>query len=169
MKFGTDPSNYERLGDDNMFGDNVSDGATQNILDKDVCLVGNSESFMKSHGYEKAENVTISEAEYVSGGPMGNGEKIKTSVYDFDVKSVSKITYAKPENLNRKNMLDIRSGASKYSSSKRVLYDLIKPYGQDNKQTAYFNANRDPLGKYVGQAVGTLNRIVRLLITALKK
>jgi len=123
---------------------------------------------MSKKGYNKAERVEISEAEFVSGGSMGNGERIKTTIYDFDVKSESKVTCAKPENLNTQSMIDIQVGSGRYSSIKRVLYDLTKPYGQDNRKTAYFYGNRSPEGKYVGQAASFINRLIKTILIGIK-
>lgn len=84
----------------------------------------------------------------------GAGERIKTSVYDFEVKGDSKTTFAKPEYLNQKKMLDVKGASGKYSSSKRVLYDLT-----------IFILTKVQKGKYAGQAAGFVNRIIKILKT----
>jgi len=40
MGYGTNPADYDRLGADNMFGNEVSDGAETRVLDKSIYLLG---------------------------------------------------------------------------------------------------------------------------------
>lgn len=125
-----------------MFGDKVKYGRSENILERDVVFIENSEKFMNSKGYKKAEKVTIKESEFTSGGAMGSEERI-TQVHP-ELKQIgdSEITYTKPENLNKTVTRKETSGSSRYSSSRTITYDLTKPYGQDNHVTAKYYSNR---------------------------
>ena len=52
----------------------------------------------------------------------------------------SKITYAKPENLDSKADIQIKSSSSTYSSIETTKYILTKPYGQDNNNTSVYGS-----------------------------
>jgi hypothetical protein len=133
--------NYDRLGPDNMFGNKVAYGTDSNILDNGTVKIENPEKFMKNQGYAKAENVTIKESEYTSGGPMGNEERISQTTGILKQIGDGKITYAKPSEFNSKTGRENKY-EGQWSSSKNITYRLTKPYGQDNHVTAEYYSNR---------------------------
>lgn len=56
----------------------------------------------------------------------------------------SKITYVKPEELNKKSNIESNETHSPWSSIENTSYDLVKPFGQKNSKTASFYENRKP-------------------------
>ncbi|WP_430612271.1 hypothetical protein [Flavobacterium sp. JP2137] len=136
-----DASKFDRLGPDNMFGENVT-YAGKNLLDTENAVpIENPTSFMTREGYSKAENVTIFEREISSGGRIGD-ENFTNVNPDFKQIGNASITYAPNKNLNSKNILKENESKGDYSSIKTVTYNLTKPYGQDNRKTSYFYSNR---------------------------
>jgi hypothetical protein len=137
LKFNNqNPNDYERMGPNEMFGAKVDEGT----LNRDFVIL--YEGDMKSMGYNKAEKVIIMEAEYVSGGRMGPGENISLTVPVLEQIGDSKITYVEPEKLNSKEVVKESAAKSNWSSSRSIIYKLIKPFGQDNKKTAEYYSNR---------------------------
>jgi RHS repeat-associated protein len=134
-----DAKKYDRLGADNMFGNNNE--KANNIRELGASRVENPEKFMESQGYEKAEKVNIKEREFVSGGAMGE-EKITSTITDMKQIGDSKVTYAKSEQMNDKKVLAETSGQSSWSSSRTTTYTLTKPAGQDNAKTAEYYGNK---------------------------
>ncbi|WGK95147.1 MULTISPECIES: RHS repeat domain-containing protein [Flavobacterium] len=132
-----DAKNYERLGADNMFGD--KNGKANKIREQGASVVENSEVFMEKQGYNKAEKVKIVETEYTSGGKVGE-ENISLTHSTIKQVGESKITYAKPENLDSKADIQIKSSSSTYSSIETTKYILTKPYGQDNNNTSVYGS-----------------------------
>lgn len=84
-------ANYEHLGADNMFGDNVTwFGNYENILDSDFTLIGKtSEVFMQTKGYEKAERVVVETSSTSIMQIEGNGKKFVKGV-NSEVKEINK-------------------------------------------------------------------------------
>jgi RHS repeat-associated protein len=150
--------NYERLGSDNMFGDNK---AANKQREFGASLVENTENFMEKQGYSKAEKVVINEYRDSQSGGFGLGENIKTGTSDLIQVGDSKVTYAKPENLNQKAILAKSVGSSKFSASESVTYKLTKPFGQENSQTAQFYQNRT---SKVEQGTNAALNIIKVLI-----
>ncbi|OHT44971.1 DUF6443 domain-containing protein [Flavobacterium tructae] len=134
-----DAKKYDRLGADNMFGNNNE--KANNIRELGASKVENPEIFMKKQGYEKAEKVNIKEREFVSGGAIGE-EKITSTITDMAQIGESKVTYAKPEQMNEKKVLAETSGQSSWSSARSTTYTLTKPAGQDNAKTAEYYGNK---------------------------
>lgn len=135
---------YERLGPDNMFGNKVPlNNYGTDALSLKAVYIENPDLFMKNHGYAKAERVRIKEREFVSGGNFGGEERISQTVTDLKQVGESKITYTKPAKLNTKQIIDRNSAKSNWSSSKSVLYNLTKPYGQSNSKTAEYYGNKN--------------------------
>lgn len=134
-----DAKKYDRLGADNMFGNNNE--KANNIRELGASVVENPEIFMEKQGYEKSEKVNIKEREFVSGGAMGE-EKISSTITDMKQIGDSKVTYAKPEQMNEKKVLAETSGQSSWSSSRSTTYTLTKPVGQDNSKTAEYYGNK---------------------------
>ncbi|MCB6089526.1 RHS repeat-associated core domain-containing protein [Flavobacterium psychrophilum] len=148
-----DAKNYSRLGADNMFGNNK---AANNIRELGASVVENPENFMNKQGYNKAENVKIKEREYVSGGKVGE-ENISLPHNTLDQIGDNKITYAKPEQLNSKANIEVKSSSSTYSSIETTSYNLTKPYGQSNQETSVYGS-KETGSKILGplQIVGDL-------------
>src|SRR5690606_34520553 len=73
---------------------------------------------------------------------MGHGENITNTHGDLTQIGKAKITYAKPQDMNKKDNLKVDEIAGKYSSIKTAKYNLTKPKGQDNRKTAYFYENK---------------------------
>ena len=138
LKYGStdNPSNYERLGPNDMFGDKVS----QNITNSSFVYIDSPVIFMKINGFEKAEKALVKEQEYTSGGRMGE-EDINMPLTTFEEKAERKITYVKPEELDKKEYLVKKDYKSRSSNIKTVLYRLIKPFNQDIRKTAEFQGN----------------------------
>lgn len=99
-------------------------------------------NFMKSRGYGLAEKVKIEEKVYTSGGSMGHGENITQTHGDLIQIGKAKITYAKPQEMNKKSNLEPGGNKGKYSSIETAKYNLTKPKGQDNRKTAHFHENK---------------------------
>jgi RHS repeat-associated protein len=144
--FNGPPSEYDRLGPNNMFGNEVEDANGNNMLERNVFRLSNSEAFMKGRGYAKAENVEIKETEYTTSGSFGAGERVSQSVTDLSQIGDSKITYVKPPELNKKIVETETHSMETYSSSKSILYNLTKPFGQPNSKTAEYGGNRTMMG-----------------------
>jgi RHS repeat-associated protein len=165
-----DAKNYDRLGPDGMFGNTVPYGYDSNLLDNKAYNVENPERFMNDQGYEKAESVRIKESEMTSGGKMGE-ENITQVIPDLQQLGDSKITYERTCGLNSKEIVSETSGSSTWSSSKSITYDLIKPFGQDNRATAEYYTNRSSdanVGKFA-TFTDNLMKVVNAVITAIQK
>ncbi|WP_281228751.1 DUF6443 domain-containing protein [Flavobacterium aquiphilum] len=159
-----DAKNYDRLGADNMFGDKVAYGSDSNIRDNGPMVVENPEKFMENQGYEKAETVKIKEMEIVSGGPMGNEERISATHNTLEQKGDSKTTYVKPEKLDVKTDMKVTKSEGPYSSIETAKYTLTKPYGQSNEKTAIYGSKATS-----ENVLGVLGIIVDALTQFLQK
>ncbi len=160
LKYGStdNPNNYERLGPNDMFGDKVS----QNITNSNFVFIDSPELFMNNRGYEKAEKALVKEQEYSMGGRIGE-EDINIPVTTFEEKAERKITYVKPEELNKKEYLVQKESKYPLSSIKTVLYRLIKPFKQDVRKTVEFNGNSENLsnGFRLGDAIREIYELTR--------
>jgi RHS repeat-associated protein len=131
-----DAKKYDRLGADNMFGNNE---AANKVRGLGASVVENPEKFMNEQGYDKAEKVKIVEKEYTSGGKIGE-ESISSTHSTLTQIGDSKVTYAKSENLNSKTNVKEGKSESTYSNIETTSYTLTKPYGQENTQTAVYGS-----------------------------
>jgi RHS repeat-associated protein len=163
-------SQYERLGSNNMFGNEVIDSKGNNMLENNVFVLGNSEAFMQGKGYAKAENVEIEEKEFTSRGSMGEGERVTQVNGSLEQIGDSKVTYVKPQELNKKVIEEKDASSSTFSSIKSILYKLTKPFGQSNEATAVYSSNRSIFGisaenkseiKTGGSVMGQIYKIIK--------
>ncbi len=161
-----DAKNYDRLGADNMFGDNNK--AANEVRAFGASSVENPEKFMEKQGYDKAENVKIKEQEFVSGGAMGSEERITQTTTMLDQVGASKVTYAKAEDMNEKKVLGKTEGSSAYSSSRSVTYNLTKPAGQDNHVTAEYYGNRSTDYGKAASFVDKVAHVVKGILKSIK-
>lgn len=155
-----DAKNYDRLGADNMFGNNESANKQREL---GASSVENPESFMEKQGYEKAEKVNIKEQEFVSGGRMGE-ENVSQTANTLEQKGDSKTTYAKPEQLDKKTNVKVDKSEGTYSSIETTKYTLTKPYGQSNQETAVYGSKATSEG-----VLGALGVIVDIVTQFLQK
>nr|WP_294860819.1 hypothetical protein [uncultured Fluviicola sp.] len=124
------PSDYLRLGDDNMFGSTVSNGATSNVLDKDIHLIENPAEFMYDHGYHRAQMVSVIEKESTQGGSFGAGENIKHTQYSMDQsKTEPSFRYAKESEMDVRMNQTQKIDYYTFSHVMTIKYDYLKPYG----------------------------------------
>ncbi|ATP59282.1 type IV secretion protein Rhs [Pedobacter ginsengisoli] len=161
MNYGTKPSDYERLGADDMFGSKVSEGIEKNILNRDAYFVGNSEGFMKGKGYEKVERATVQESQLTSGGNIGE-ERIKSTITEIEQVGDAKLSYVKADMVNKKVELKESSNSGAWSSISRARYDINKPVGQSIRSTAYFYENRSPVGSQSGSMATFINEVIKV-------
>ena len=136
-KTNSESKDYERLGADNMFGDKVSIGSHENILDNKVAIITNPESFMTSKGFEKAERVQVEEMK-VEMKTFGRLDDVNNATLSSKDIGQSKITYVKPEGLNK--MTNVETERPIIKAGVRIetaRYDLMKPYGSKTG-TTYF-------------------------------
>lgn len=73
MNSSNKTSDFENLGSDNMFGNKVEDTKGDNVLEKDVFVLENSEDFMKFRGYDKVLKRTVEEKSYLDRSFEGGG------------------------------------------------------------------------------------------------
>ncbi|MBB6368948.1 RHS repeat domain-containing protein, partial [Chryseobacterium shigense] len=164
-----DTKQYERLGDDNMFGKNVSvEGVKGNALDNKLVRMtaDQSEAFMENKGYEKAEQVKIVEREIESKGPMGE-ERIALKNHYMEQVGKSDITYVKPNELNKKEAIKDITYSSQWSSTRTISYTLTKPPGQSNDKTASFESLRK--SENAKQGASFLNDLIKVIKPIIKK
>jgi RHS repeat-associated protein len=136
------PSDYERLGDDKMFGNEVTWGAGNgNILEKSVfALQYQSQNFMESYGYVKAEKASFVEREYISGGRF-DCENVTLNSYTIDEVGSRTDTYIKKNSITTFENLKVSNESGRYSSINKVSYDKVVAEGQASPKTAYYSAN----------------------------
>lgn len=136
-----DIKQYENLGANNMFGDEVSWGDDGNLLDYAYAnMMGDSEPFMNKQGYEKAQKTKVRETDTELGGGMGMDENIKHMNKSEKIIS-DKTTYLKPSELN--NEREIASGISFPANFVRDIWvekEYVRPYAnrykkQEHKQS----------------------------------
>lgn len=161
MGWGVNAKNFERLGADNMFGNHVAKGGGENVLNKDLYIVGNSANFMEKRGYEKVERVTVQEAVYASGGNIGE-EKIKSTFAEIKQVGDAKLTYVKENMVNVKSRFDKSSDAGTWSSISKAQYSINKPVGQSIRTTAHFYENRSPIGSQIGIAATFFDELLKV-------
>jgi len=92
-------NNYENIGADNMFGENVKwKNMEGNLLDRDgVSLKGESEGFMNAQGYKKAESVEIN---VIQSTEFSTDRTTHRMPKRYEQVSEPNITYTTPEFLN---------------------------------------------------------------------
>ena len=123
-----DAKNYDRLGADNMFGDSESANEQRELAASNV---ENPESFMKNQGYVKAKEVEMKESTHVNGGSMGAGENITLTSTVTQPISESKVTYAKPTDLNKKTDVITTNDNGRYSSTVSTTYSTKVRFNKD--------------------------------------
>jgi len=165
-------ADYENIGKDDMLGDHFHvDGLYVNTEKGNYTAVSfgeNSESFMKDHGYDKAEKVTIHESVNNLKGSFGPGENITHTDNNIEQIGDSKISYAKTEDMNTKNIIKERNEIYSYSTLKSTDYKLTKPYGQSNSVTAVYYENRKPVTNNTVSNTSTVLRIIVDFFTGTK-
>jgi len=73
MNSSNKTSDFENLGSDKMFGNKVEDTKGDNVLEKDVFVLENSEDFMNFRGYDKVVRQTVEEKNYIDRSFDGGG------------------------------------------------------------------------------------------------
>lgn len=132
-----------------MFGDKVSVGQIENVLDREFFPfeeIGLGEKFMTAQGYTKSERVNIREMETtIYLGPHPNP---RASSADKDVTRTinqigdRKITYVTPDKLNsRTDLAKEVFIAPGLNEIEKVNYQLIKLYGGKNEGNRYFESS----------------------------
>ena len=160
------PGDYERLGDDNMFGDKIEYGGYNiNILDQEVyALVNYSENFMESYGYVKAERISVKEKEFESGGRMDGGENVKSLTYSIDEIGADRTyTWAKASALMIPTGVKLKTESGTYSKITTATYDMmIRAEKKLGKDPIYF------AGAKMGADIGNAAKIFQAIIDAIK-
>jgi len=88
-----------------------------------------------------AERVEIKEREFVSSGSFGSEEKVSNTVTSLQQLGDSKITYAKPQDLNKRtNEVVENFDQGKWNTIETTSYTLTKPHGQNNTETAKYGS-----------------------------
>ncbi len=167
IKYGANSKDFERLGPNDMFGQKVNDAYGNNLLNKDFIYVENSEQFANRNGYTKSEKVKIAESEQTSSGRMGPDENISLINSSLEQIDESKITYVKPDKLNTKEFISKEEATYKYSSFKKTIYNLTKPFGQDNRVTAEYYSNKVQLD--VGKSATFVDKSIDVIKSIFKK
>jgi len=159
---GENPNEYERLGTNEMFGEKVTYGAVENVLDNKASvfyLGGFDNDFFEQFGYFEAEKVIIEEKESISGGRMGSENIVL--VYTTLVQiGYTKKTLVKKETLNKKEDIKTKSESFDYSSYTMIRYKLTKPAGQKNKVTATLPNNKTNVTKQNVELVAAIFTLV---------
>ncbi|RZJ72576.1 RHS repeat-associated core domain-containing protein [Flavobacterium sp.] len=161
-----DAKNYDRLGADNMFGEKVIVNGV-NIRNEGPMSIENPEKFMDKQGYDKAENVTVQETEYKSGGRMGE-ENITHTVSDLKQIGQTKVTYTKDGTLNQKDILNKETSGGRLSSVSSVTYNVNKTPGTANNDNAYFYSNKTNNANNAGQAATFVDNLVKVIKAIIK-
>ncbi len=117
---------------------------------------------MDGFGFKKAEKVTIKEDEYVSQGRNGK-ENFKTTTGDLKQIGESKITYVKPSDLNKKDVIEEKNVVGNNSSIKSITYKLTKPFGQKNEVTAHYYSNKSSINEAI-LGIEVIDNIIKIAI-----
>ncbi|MCE3229807.1 MAG: hypothetical protein K0S32_4358 [Bacteroidetes bacterium] len=158
-------TDYDRLGADDYFGKKILDAYGNNMLNNKIMFVENSEAFAEKQGFKKAEFVRVFESEQISGGRMGE-ENVTHKDYELRQIGNSRATYVKSNKLNTKEILKEEAGNFRYSSYRQILYNLTKPYGQDNKVTAEYYGNRQATD--TGKDASFISNLYKLIKNIIK-
>ncbi|KRD08249.1 hypothetical protein ASE21_16300 [Flavobacterium sp. Root901] len=105
-----------------MFGENNE--KANKIRELGASVVENSEKFMEKQGYAKADKVVMKSLSTLSKGGFGSEENIKQSADGSKPISDTKITYVKPEELDKKTNLKERTHNDNFSSITTSTYTL---------------------------------------------
>jgi RHS repeat-associated protein len=119
--------NYDRLGADNMFGNNQ---AANNVRELGASVVENPEGFMKDQGYVKADKVEMKETTYSSKGAFGE-ENISNEFTIPEKLSDTKITYAKPTELDKRTNISETGNNQPLSSIERTTFTLTTAHNKN--------------------------------------
>ncbi|PTT03695.1 hypothetical protein DBR11_01585 [Pedobacter sp. HMWF019] len=156
-------NDFSRLGADNMFGDKVTYGSNENVLNREVFVPKSPVFFMEINGgYKPVEQVKIAEKEVVSGGNIGE-EKIKTTSSTLDQIGTTKLSYAKPEMINKKIDVTKANDQGSFGSVRTIDYSINKPIGQKNQVTAEFYGNRAPISSNLGSIARFFDSLMQIL------
>ncbi|MNE42158.1 hypothetical protein D3C80_1362660 [compost metagenome] len=140
-KYGWDssPSDYKRLGADNMFGDKV-EWVVPNILNQSMyCFYNYSQYFMETQGYVKGQEYDVVETERVTGGRQGD-ENVSASETTYK-ETKGDLTYAKPEELGRKDNLKAPKEKGFCWSKTTVTYNTVVEYNKSPRSNPFFAGN----------------------------
>ncbi len=160
--------NYERLGKDNMFGNKVSSGRFDDVLDqKFVTFEGSSssEKFMNAHGFKQAERVRIEEKKVTTVGDSPNGKPDVKSTYSLKQIGETAITYVKPEVLNVKSQIKQTTVGDQHVNFNEIettTYSLTKAIGQNNSSTSHYNDQRN--SDNVNTILNIVSNIIDIII-----
>jgi len=142
-------NNYENIGADDMFGSDVRwDGLEGNILNSEAVMMNKeSQAFMESHGFKKAENVQVNESqntEYSTDRSMHRMPKM------YSQEGNVKITYVKPEKLNT-NRVTKESKIEYYAFSNTISSErqYTVPFGEGKNVVANLNGKLGMAGARV--------------------
>ncbi|MNK76480.1 RHS Repeat protein [compost metagenome] len=142
-------NNYENIGSDNMFGSDVRwHGLEGNILNSEAVMMNKeSQPFMESNGFKKAENVKVNESqntEYSTDRSMHRMPKMYSQEGDV------KITYVVPEKLNT-NRVTKESKIEYYAFSNTISSEkqYTVPFGEGKNVVARLNGKLGMAGARV--------------------
>jgi len=136
-------NNYENIGADNMFGENVKwKGIEGNLLNKEsIALNGDSEAFMNSQGYKKAESVQINVTQSTEFSTDRTTHRMPKR---YEQIGEPKVTYSTPEFLNTHT--EIRPLSIEYYAFSNVITSYQKhivPYGKGSELSKTLNGKRE--------------------------
>ncbi len=161
--------NYENLGSDDMFGDEVKYGRFENLLEQDFISFespDNSEQFMNRQGYEKGQRADIKEQKIITTGDDGFSAKpYRMSHYELKIQGKQATTYVQSKDINKKMNLSINYSYpnSMFSYMETVQYSITRSHGQDINNTSYYKAERSM------QSTNSLLQLIGSVILSLFK
>jgi len=120
-----DATKYDRLGADDMFGKNNE--KANNIRELGASVIENPEKFMEKQGYKIADRVEIKERDITSKGSFGE-ENIALNDNTVTKLSDVKVTYVKPDELNKKTNFSSETTKGPWITSSTSTYTLTTPH-----------------------------------------
>ncbi len=159
------PKDYERIGDDNMFGAYVNEfSKPDNILNKEVyALQYLSKNFMESHGYYLGNKITVRESMITSGGRMGS-ENFSSTNYTYKISNSGSLTYIKYDDYYQKEFISKSTTSGFCYNNSTVVYNTIVPNGNTGESQAYFKGNQiGDQTKTIIDGIGVILEIIDLV------
>ncbi|WP_291287868.1 hypothetical protein [Flavobacterium sp.] len=122
-----------------MFGKNNE--KANKIRELGASVVENPEIFMEKQGCKMADQVEMVERIYETKGSFGKDENI-TNTFSDDGKPLgdSRITYVKPDELNKKTDISTTTFKGDYNSIEKSTNTLTTPHGQKSSSTGSTNS-----------------------------
>ncbi|RED26132.1 RHS repeat-associated protein [Flavobacterium cutihirudinis] len=131
-----DAKKYDRLGADDMFGKHNE--KANNIRELGASVVENPEKFMEKQGYKIAEKVEIKERDITSKGSFGE-ENIPLNDNTVTKLTDVKVTYAKPNELNKKTNFSSETTTGPWIVTTISTYTLTTPHVRESTSPSSSN------------------------------